>query len=169
MAENIVWLDFNDAPDQQTHASSDAEALRRGLLDRLEAVLLYLFPQGRIRGGKFYVGDVDGNRGKSLVVELEGERRGLWKDFATDEGGDVIDLWARSRGHSARHDFPRLVDEIRQWLGLAPSIGRAPKPSDARSAPVDELGPYTAKWDYLTADGRLIACVYRYDPPTGKE
>ena len=168
MAENIVWLDFNDAPDQQTHASSDTEALRRGLLDRLEAVLLYLFPHGRIRGGKFYVGDVDGNRGKSLVVVLEGERRGLWKDFATDEGGDVIDLWARSRGLSARHDFPQLADEIRRWLGLAPPFGRA-KPSDARSAPVDELGPYTAKWDYLTADGRLIACVYRYDPPTGKE
>ncbi len=169
MAENIVWLDFNDAQDQQhTHASSDTEALRRGLIDRLEAVLLYLFPQGRIRGGRFYIGDVDGNRGKSLVVELEGERRGLWKDFASDEGGDVIDLWARSRGLSARHDFPRLADEIRRWLELAPPIGRM-KPSNVRNAPIDELGPYTAKWDYLTADGQLIACVYRYDPPTGKE
>ena len=169
MAENIVWLDYNDASDQETHASSDTDALRRGLLDRLEAVLLYLFPQGRIRSGKFYVGDVDGNRGKSLVVELEGERRGLWKDFASDEGGDVIDLWACSRGLCARHDFPRLADEIRRWLGLAPPIGRGPKPRDVRSAAIDDLGPYTAKWDYLTADGRLIACVYRYDPPTGKE
>lgn len=166
---DVIWLDYNDAPEQQGTALPDTDSLRRGLLDRLEAVLLYLFPQGRTRGSRFYVGDIDGNRGKSLVVELDGERRGLWKDFATDEGGDVIDLWARSRGLSARHDFPRIAEEIRQWLGIAPST-RHPEPrSNIRSAPVDELGPYTAKWDYLAADGRLIACVYRYDPPSGKE
>ncbi|HNE33886.1 MAG TPA: AAA family ATPase, partial [Nitrospira sp.] len=168
MTENIVWLDFNDAIDPREAQLNDTEALRAGLLDRLESVLLYLFPQGRIRGGKFYVGDVDGNAGKSLVVELEGDRRGLWKDFASDEGGDVIDLWARSQGLSARHDFPQLTSEIRQWLGVAAPAQTVAR-REGRSVPIDELGPYTAKWDYLTADGELIACVYRYDPPTGKE
>ena len=168
MTENIVWLDFNDAIDPREAQLNDTEALRAGLLDRLESVLLYLFPQGRIRGGKFYVGDVDGNAGKSLVVELEGDRRGLWKDFASDEGGDIIDLWARSQGLSARHDFPRLASEIRQWLGVAAPAQTVAR-REGRSVPIDELGPYSAKWDYLTADGELIACVYRYDPPTGKE
>lgn len=27
------------------------------------------------------------------------------------------------------------------------------------------MGPATAKWDYFTAEGQLIGCVYRYDPP----
>lgn len=76
--DNIIWLDFNDAPEQHSVMIDDIDALRQGLLDRLDAVLHYLFPQGRIRSGKFYVGDVDGARGKSLVVELEGPRRGLW-------------------------------------------------------------------------------------------
>lgn len=168
MTDNIIWLDFNDAPEQRDALVSDTEALRAGLLARLEAVLHYLFPRGYIRNGKFYVGDVDGNAGKSLVVELEGPRRGLWKDFSTDEGGDVIDLWARSQGLSARHDFPRIASDIRQWLGLAPPSHDTVR-RDARSTPMDELGPYTAKWDYLTEEGELIACVYRYDPPTGKE
>lgn len=168
MAGNIIWLDFNDAPEQRDELATDTDALRAGLLDRLEAVLHYLFPQGRIRGGKFTIGDVDGNPGKSLVVELDGPRRGLWKDFSTDEGGDVIDLWARSQGRSARSDFPRIAGEIRQWLGLAPpSI--TPMRRDVRSVPMDDLGAYTAKWDYLSPEGELIACVYRYDPPTGKE
>lgn len=168
MTDNIIWLDFNDAPEQRDELASDTDALRAGLLDRLEAVLHYLYPQGRIRGGKFYVGDVDGNPGKSLVVELDGPRRGLWKDFSTDEGGDVIDLWARSQGRSARSDFPRIAGEIRQWLGLAPpSI--TPMRRDVRSVPMDDLGAYTTKWDYLSPEGELIACVYRYDPPTGKE
>lgn len=168
MSNNIVWLDFNDAAEPREDLVSDTEALRAGLLDRLEAVLHYLFPQGRIRGGKFYVGDTDGSPGKSLVVELEGPRRGLWKDFATDEGGDVIDLWARSQGLSARHDFPRLVTALRQWLGVAPPA-QSIALHTVRFVSVDELGPYTAKWDYLTPEGELIACVYRYDPPTGKE
>jgi putative DNA primase/helicase len=38
-----------------------------------------------------------------------------------------------------------------------------------KEAPVDELGPATAKWDYLDATGKLIAVVYRYDPPGRKK
>ncbi|MBU9576432.1 AAA family ATPase [Burkholderia multivorans] len=168
MADNIIWLDFNDAPEQRDELASDTDALRTGLMGRLEAVLHYLFPQGRIRGGKFTIGDVDGNPGKSLVVELDGSRRGLWKDFSTDEGGDIIDLWARSQGRSARSDFPRIAGEIRQWLGLAAPIGTLGR-RESRATPVDDLGAYTGKWDYLSPEGELIACVYRYDPPTGKE
>ena len=171
MTDNVIWLDFNDAPEQHTVMFDDIDALRQGLQDRLESVLHYLFPQGRIRSGKFYVGDVDGARGKSLVVELEGPRRGLWKDFATDDGGDVIDLWALSQGLSARHDFPKLAQDIRQWLGLVP-ISTAPaatKKQSSSAVAIDELGPYTGKWDYFTAEGELIACVYRYEPESGKE
>lgn len=166
--DNIVWLDYNNAPEQREDLAADTETLRAALLDRLESVLHYLFPHGRVRGSKFYIGDVDGTPGKSMVVELDGSRRGLWKDFSTEDGGDVLDLWAMSQGLSARHDFPRVVDEIRQWLGFAPPIVR-PVMRDTRTVPIDELGPYTAKWDYCTAQGELIACVYRYDPPTGKE
>ena len=167
-AGNIVWLDYNNAPEQRLETAADTQALRDGLLDRLESVLLYLFPSGRIRGNKFYVGDIDGAPGKSLVVELDGPRRGLWKDFADDDGGDLIAAWAKSRGLSTQHDFPRIADEIRQWLGFAPPVDHGAR-RDMRTVPMDELGPYTAKWDYVGLDGELIACVYRYDPPTGKE
>jgi hypothetical protein len=34
---------------------------------------------------------------------------------------------------------------------------------------MDDLGPHTGKWDYRDAQGNLIACVYRYDTPKGKE
>ncbi|RMG34777.1 MAG: hypothetical protein D6720_08520, partial [Gammaproteobacteria bacterium] len=165
---NLVWLDFNDAPDQHALPEQDTEALRRGLLDRLEAALEYLFPAGKIRGRQFFIGDVQGTPGKSLVVTLDGEHRGLWKDFATDEGGDAIDLWAAARGLSAKRDFPQLAEEIGRWLGQ-PEQPRS-KPDRKRTEPhLDDLGPWTAKWDYRDADGQLIACVYRFDPPAGKE
>ena len=168
MADNIIWLDFNDAPDQHALPERDTEALRRGLLDHLEEALKHLFPEGKIRGRQFFIGDVRGTPGKSLVVTLDGEHRGLWKDFATDEGGDAIDLWAAARGLSAKRDFPQLAEEIGRWLGHSPQPRG--KPDRKRTEPhLDDLGPYTAKWDYRDADGQLIACVYRFDPPTGKE
>ncbi|NBO82486.1 MAG: hypothetical protein EBU75_06545 [Betaproteobacteria bacterium] len=162
------YFDFNDAADRTTGAVEDVETLRQALIDRLESVLLFLFPQGRIRGGKFYVGDIDGSAGKSLVVEMEGSRRGLWFDFATDMGGDVFDAWAMSRNLSVRTDFPRILDEVRQWCGVAPPMASSPR-REARSQPVDELGPYTATWDYQTHLGELIARVYRYDPEPGRK
>jgi hypothetical protein len=170
-ADNSVWQDYNNAPEPRLASAADTQALRDGLLERLESVLLYLFPSGRIRGNKFYVGDIDGAPGKSLVVALDGPRRGLWKDFAGDEGGDLIAAWAKSRGLSTQHDFARIADEIRQWLGFAPPLDAGVRRDrrEASTMAVDELGPYTAKWDYVGLDGELIACVYRYDPPTGKE
>lgn len=162
------YFDFNDAADRVTGTTEDVEGLRHALIDRLESVLLFLFPQGRIRGGKFYVGDIDGSPGKSLVVEMEGARRGLWFDFAADMGGDVFDAWGLSRNLSVKNDFPRILEEVRQWCGVAPPVGRSIK-RDVRQQPIDELGPYTATWDYQSADGTLIARVYRYDPPSGKE
>ena len=135
-AGNIVWLDYNNAPEQRLETAADTQALRDGLLDRLESVLLYLFPSGRIRGNKFYVGDIDGAPGKSLVVELDGPRRGLWKDFADDDGGDLIAAWAKSRGLSTQQDFPRIADEIRQWLGFAPPVDHGAR-RDMRTVPMD--------------------------------
>ena len=38
-----------------------------------------------------------------------------------------------------------------------------------KAYPIDELGKPTDKWDYKAEDGNLIACVYRYDTPEGKE
>jgi putative DNA primase/helicase len=163
-----AYFDFNSADDHQATPVDDVDALRRSLIDRLESVLLFLFPQGRLRGDKFYVGDIEGSAGKSLVFEMEGSRRGLWFDFAADMGGDVFDAWALSRGLSIPSDFPRVLDEVRQWLGVAPILARGVH-RETRPQPVDELGPYTAFWDYQNGDGTLIARVYRYDPPSGKE
>ncbi|MBI5135803.1 MAG: AAA family ATPase [Nitrospirae bacterium] len=161
------WRDFNDAPDQGDVQTIDAAAVRRDLVDRLEATLAYLFPSGTTKGGTFQVGDLQGNKGDSLVVELAGEKRGLWTDFATGEGGDAVALWAGAHGLSAKADFPRVIEGVAGWLGTTPAP-HATSRKPPRQPPMDDLGPHTAKWDYLTADGRLICCVYRYDPPGGK-
>ncbi|MBF0311445.1 MAG: AAA family ATPase [Magnetococcales bacterium] len=165
-------MDFNNAsPQTQPRAfrdgQHDTDRLKDRLLERIEEVLSHLLPAGKIRYGKFLIGNVEGSPGDSMVVELTGPKAGMWFDHATGQGGDIIALWAVTRGWDARSDFPRLLDNMAAWLGESPSASR-PKP-DRKTPPVDELGPHTGKWDYHDRDGNLVACVYRYDPPSGKE
>lgn len=158
-------MDFNDIPAQVTHTSSNRDEMRRDLLGRLESVLFTLFPAGKVRHCKFYIGDVMGSPGDSLEVVLTGEKAGLWTDRADGIGGDIFDLIAAHHGLDTRSDFGAVMDASSQLLGR-PLIPLTPS---KKEVPMDELGPYTAKWDYLSASGELIACVYRYDPEPGRK
>lgn len=160
-------LDFNDtAPVPEIPASERREAVRAALLARLESVLFTLFPAGKKRRGKFVIGDVLGSPGDSLEVVLDGDKAGLWTDRATGDGGDVFHLIGGHYGVDVQADFARVLDLAEDLVGRAPT---APSRKAAKKAPVDDLGPATAKWDYLDAQGQLIAVVYRYDPPGRKK
>ena len=159
------FFDFNDAADVIL-PRHDKDEIRTRLLDQLESVLLYLFPRGKRRGGQFYVGNLQGEPGDSLVVELEGPKRGVWIDFATGESGDVLALWASTRGYHLSADFGDLLEDAGDWL-MVPRI--ATVPAIRTTSTYDDLGPHTGKWDYHAADGSLLACVYRHDTPTGKQ
>ena len=162
-------LDFNECtPSATRDLSAWREEIRGALLAQLESVLYTLFPAGKVRRGKFYIGDVLGSPGDSLEMVLTGDKAGLWTDRASGEGGDVFEAVARNHGIDAKTEFPRLLTCCADLVGrsaLAPVPGRK-----SRKEPVlDDLGPATAKWDYLDAEGRLIAVVYRYDPPGRKK
>lgn len=148
----------------------DLEQIKYDLLDKIEEALFYLFPNGRIHNKQFYIGNLKGDQGKSLIVQLAGEKQGNWFDFATDEGGDILSLWQEVMGYN-KSEFPKLLTDINEWLGNIPTTRKnqiVQNPSK-QSPPLDNLGKPTAKWDYLNKDNRIIACVYRYDNENGKE
>ena len=164
-------LDFNDTQltvePRRVLNDREREELRVGLIAGLSSVLATLFPAGKRRRGKFLIGDVLGSPGDSLEIVLDGEKAGLWTDRATGDGGDIFDLIAAHLGIDVLSDFPRVLDEASDLLGRSRS---APvRKASKKGMPVDELGPATAKWDYLDAAGNLIACVYRYDPAPGRK
>lgn len=161
-------LDFNDAPGTlPPDPGVTRESLRTDLVARLESILPTLFPAGKKRKGKFLIGDVLGSPGDSLEVVLDGEKAGLWTDRATGDGGDIFDLIAAYLSVDAHTDFPRVMQHAADLLGQAPAA--TSRKTKKKEAPVDDLGPATAKWDYFDAAGHLIAIVYRYDPPGGKK
>ena len=161
-------IDFNDAilPEENNNARQ-RDDIRADLLARLESVLTTIFPTGRKRHGKFLIGDVLGSPGDSLEVVLDGEKAGLWTDRATGQGGDIFDLLAGHLALNVRTDFERILQEATTLLNHSwPTPARK---SGKREVPIDDLGPATAKWDYLDVTGKLIAVVYRYDPPGRKK
>ena len=160
-------IDFNDTT-QSTQENRDGQRdeIRADLIARLESVLTAMFPAGKKRKGKFLIGDVLGSPGDSLEVVLDGEKAGLWTDRATGDGGDIFDLIAVYLGANVQTDFPRVLQHAADLIGRAPS---APTRKARKEAPVDDLGPATAKWDYHDASGHLLAVVYRYDPPGRKK
>lgn len=157
--------------------SSNAEAVAKHLLGG----------QGRREGQELRFGDISGGAGKSLGVHLAGSKAGIWQDFASGEGGDLLDLWAASKG------IP-LADAIREakdWLGVRdiPLAGkRATVKPIERPKGLTTLGAGGLHWlrdvrklsseavtayrlaatergaiamPYLTTDGELVAMKYR--------
>ena len=160
-------IDFNEIPLVTGQPDAQRDEVRAALLARLESVLDVLFPAGKKRRGNFVIGDILGSPGDSLEVVLDGDKAGLWTDRATGDGGDVFDLIAAQAGLRVSMDFARVLEHASALLGQAsaPPVRRTRK-----EPPTDDLGPATAKWDYLDVAGKLIGVVYRYDPPgRGKE
>jgi hypothetical protein len=94
-----------------------------------EAVARYLLPNGR-KGGRWWeVGSLAGEKGQSLRVTLSGGKRGRWKDYTSEEYGDLLDLFTHCRGGG---DSSRGLKEARVWLGLGDDGGRNPTPEELR-------------------------------------
>lgn len=111
-----------------------------------EGVARYLLgSNGKREGHELRYGDVGGTAGKSLGVHLVGDKAGVWKDFSSGEGGDLLDLWAITRNT----DLGTAIREAKEHLGIrdVPLAGRQasakpiPKPKGLQS-----LGEAEAYW-----------------------
>lgn len=172
----MTMLDFNDAPPLRAIDPQDWErrldTLRIRLRDRARDMIETVFPRARIQGQEARIGGVDGAMGESLAISLAGDRAGLWRDHATGEGGDLIDLWIATQGYS-QNEFHKAVEEMEQWCGLSQrphwtspvsKVAEARKrQADSEPKPDTSLGPPVGTWHYLSADGALLGIVRRYD------
>ena len=102
---------------------SDIIAIKQGLAQRAQDVAEMLLPRGHKEGNEWRCGSLVGEPGQSLGVHLAGHKAGLWCDFATDEAGDLIDLWQQTTGLK----FVEVLDCAREYLGMEASK-RYPKP-----------------------------------------
>ena len=95
------------------------------LAGQAESLCRHLLPGGRREGAEWRCGSVQGEHGKSLGVHLNGAKAGVWADFATGEGGDLLDLIKSA----LKLDTPKAIGWAKNWLGI--DDGPAPRPRPA--------------------------------------
>lgn len=172
-------LDFNTAKRQgeASHGQVDAADIRerlhadsRGFIDWLYSGRAYY------AGGSARIGNVAGEPGSSLSIDLSS---GLWKDFSTDEGGDLISLYRTWRGYTGDSNFILSLKEIaHDFLGDPVEVERstwkpsaldqiAEKKAKLGTKPRDEnlqLGAPVATYTYFDTHANVIASVVRFEP-----
>ena len=117
-----------------------ASDLSKDLAGKAEAFCRSYLPNGKLAGRYWSVGDTSGVEGRSLqvrLVEMYGKPAGKWRDYATGERGDLLDMLAHVKG---LHDFGDIANEARFFLGR-PEVRRvepsAPAPKIRQSTGPD--------------------------------
>jgi len=118
--------------------------MKEKILNSLDAILRHLFPNGEIHKDEFCIGNISGDKGKSLNIRIIGNRKGLWLDRATGEKGDVIDLWNRAKGFTS---FKDGLEDLKKFCGIN---------EEQQPTPV-----FAGRWDYLDKEGNLVCYIVR--------
>lgn len=150
---------------------TDFGALAGRLLSQSRSLLPSWFPKGKLRGREFVIGNLQGDAGDSLSINLD---TGAWKDFAgTDKGGDLISLYAAIHGIK-QGEAAKILDDS---PANNPTDGKklherqrrnivVPVPDDAAACPCKhyKYGLPVAMWEYRNEEGKLTGYVARYEP-----
>lgn len=152
------------------------------------ALLSLWFPAGRLSGDNFRVGDIHGNPGDSLSIDISTCR---WNDFAVPHlrGSNLISLCAAIHGISYREALRRVRQELTS-LGcvgadrvsnkrgsgkakpvleaIVPVPANAPRPSLEVGMPHPWKSGFTlvAVWEYRNSQGQLLHYTARFDNST---
>lgn len=92
----------------------NAAEISTRLAENAAAIAEYLLPRGKRHAGEWKAGSVAGEAGQSLSVRIAGAKRGLWRDFAADLGGDMLDLWCACRSQS----LAEAMRDAKAYLGI---------------------------------------------------
>ena len=132
-----------------------ANEIATRLADQVGSIAEYLIPSGKRDGHEWVCGSLEGEPGKSLKVRLSGDKSGVWKDFATGEGGDLLGLWQRVNNQNLREAMDDAMDYlgIRNPISETRSIPNLQVPDSTKSQPV---------WDYLKSRGISAETVQAY-------
>ena len=110
--------------------STPASDLARRLAEQAETVCRHYLSNGRRAGRYWIVGDVRNAPGRSMFVRLKGPASGKgaagrWRDAATGEHGDLLNVIRESCGLS---DLRDVVEEARRFLSLPRSETQSKQP-----------------------------------------
>jgi Toprim domain len=118
--------------------------LDRLLADRALELCADLLPGGHREGHEWRCGSIAGEMGGSLGVHLAGAKCGVWADFASGEGGKLLDLIQATQ----RLGLKAAIKWARQWLGIVDGspISRPAVPKKPETAQADDPDRWRFAW-----------------------
>ena len=116
--------------------------LKNKLADQAETVCRYLLPNGKRSKNEWQVGNIQGDPGKSLGVELSGPKTGYWVDRAnpTDAGKSLLSLWAHAKCGGDRES---AIHQAKEFLGVRDDYDKNIRPAAPKSWKEPEKKGYT--------------------------
>lgn len=147
-------------------------ALAAHLLHQAERLVPDWFPCGKRSGHEWLVGNLDGDAGDSLSINLN---TGKWADFAGDEsGGDLISLYAakhrltqlqaaKALANGSLDDYSQSRQEPPRAALSTQDVLERPPPSVNFHGRHPRLGIPTLSFRYADREGTLY-WTCRYDP-----
>ncbi|HXF44896.1 MAG TPA: VapE domain-containing protein, partial [Burkholderiaceae bacterium] len=159
------------------------EELAARLASRAHELLPQWFPAGKFRGHEFVVGNLAGDPGESLSVNVD---TGKWCDFATGEkGGDLISLYAAQHRVSQIEAARALAGDpvtaatttakpkpVENWTAILPVPDSAPAPPNTYRQQIDgqwRALTFVARWAYHDTQGRLLGYTVRFTDGKAKQ
>lgn len=161
----------------------DFVRIAEAALSRARELLPEWLPGGRIIGREYVCGNLRGEPGESLKVNLE---TGKWCDFSEGhKGGDLTSLYAAIEGVGQGEAAKRLASRLgtadtssppdttlRPGKRPAPQTPQSPEPLDLTPPPSDAAAPDfishfgapVETWAYLDAAEKILFHVARYEP-----
>jgi len=167
----------------------DFTTIKQAAILRSEELLREWYPEGRVRGAEFVIGDPEGNAGDSMSINLN---KGIGMDFATGKKfGDLIDVYAARFGVDIKTAAVALADRFsikvarkdrdepraprkaatppppKTWRQVWAEAGCKPIPPDVEITPDAFAIPRRGKPDHLYVyrdlDGTPLWVVTRWD------
>ena len=146
------------------------DLIKSKLHERIDTLVPQLFPNARIKGGEWVIGDVFGAPGESLSIRRSGTKAGWWKDFGGTGKGDILTLIAAG---ACDGDIKAAIPWALRWLGLGSMTAQelrrqeekakaAREAAEARWASDVEKTRAKAKGLYLAGDLWPGTMVERY-------
>lgn len=168
-------IDLNDAPRQSENLFEDAkertQKIKKELQQNIKRLVDQLFPNARVRGNSAEVGSLSGESGKSMWINLVSSSEfdeGAWKDHATGERGDVLQLFQEALG---LRDLNETLTEAEKFLGHTPSLKQAARKVQQEDLPPKPKPNLINEIDYVyrSKEGRRLATVYRREHDDGSK
>ncbi|AXD42559.1 bifunctional DNA primase/helicase [Salmonella enterica] len=135
---------------------------------QVDRVAPHLLPSGKKEGQEWVAGNVNGDKGNSLKINLSGKKK--WADFAEGDGGDMLDLWMACRGINLH----QAMQEAKAFLGIKDDDHHFDARREKKFSRPDrkKIARYVTRTEshleYLQSRGISPEVVKRYEVVSGK-